>query len=114
MRREFKLDDLTAISAGIPGSISPATGLVRNANSTWMNGRPFQRDLDAALGIKVLIENDANCLALSEAADGAGAEFNTVFAVIIGTGVGGGLIVGGQLITGHNAVGGEWGHNPLP
>lgn len=113
-RAQFLQADIRAIGAGIPGSVSPATSFVRNANSTWINGRPFHRDLEAALGLSVIVENDANCLALSEAADGAGAGFRTVFAVILGTGVGGGLIVDGKLVRGRNAVGGEWGHNPLP
>ncbi len=114
LRSAFGIVNLTSIGAGIPGSISPKTGLVRNANSTWINGQPFQTDLETALGLEVIIENDANCLALSEAADGAGAGFDSVFAVILGTGVGGGLMIGGNLVTGRNAVGGEWGHNPLP
>ncbi len=114
IRAQFNVEHLAAVGAGIPGSISPATGLVRNANSTWINGRPFHRDLETALGLEVVIENDANCLALSEASDGAGAGFGSVFAVILGTGVGGGLTIGGRLVSGRNAVGGEWGHNPLP
>jgi fructokinase len=103
-----------SIGIGIPGSLSPATGLMRNANSTWLNGRPFDRDLETALGRPIRVANDANCLALSEAADGAGAGVSTVFAVILGTGVGGGLVVDGRLIDGSNRIAGEWGHNPLP
>lgn len=114
LRAEYAIADLAAIGAGIPGSISPKTGLVRNANSTWLNGQPFKRDLESALELAVFIENDANCLALSEAVDGAGAGYKTVFAVILGTGVGGGLTISGGLVSGLNAVGGEWGHNPLP
>lgn len=102
------------VGIGIPGSLSPATGLVRNANTQCLNGRPLDRDLAARLGRPVRVSNDANCLALSEAADGAGAGHRVVFAVILGTGVGGGLVVDGRLIEGLNRVGGEWGHNPLP
>ena len=97
-----------------PGSPSPATGLMRNANSTQLNGRAFRQDLEAALGRPVRYANDADCLALSEAADGAGAGFRTVFAVILGTGVGGGIVVEGRLLAGPNAIAGEWGHTPLP
>lgn len=102
------------VGIGIPGSLSPATGLVRNANTRCLNGRPLDRDLEARLGRPVRLSNDANCLALSEAADGAGAGHGVVFAVILGTGVGGGVVVDGRLIEGRNRVGGEWGHNPLP
>jgi fructokinase len=102
------------VGVGIPGSLSPATGLVRNANSTVLNGRPLDRDLEARLGRKVRLSNDANCLAMSEAADGAGAGLGTVFAVILGTGVGGGIAVNGRLLEGPNRVAGEWGHTPLP
>lgn len=102
------------VGLGIPGSLSPSTGTVRNANSTWLNGRTFQQDLAAGLGRQVRIENDANCLALSEAVDGAGAGAEVVFAVIIGTGVGGGLVAHGRPIGGRNGIGGEWGHTPLP
>ncbi len=103
-----------SVGVGLPGMVSPATGLVRNANSTWLNGRPFDRDLAAALGRPIRVENDANCLALSEAADGAGAGCGVVFAAILGTGCGAGIVVDGRLLSGRNAVGGEWGHNPLP
>ena len=102
------------VGVGIPGSLSPATGLVRNANSRALNGRPLDRDLAAALGREVRVTNDANCLAMSEAADGAGAGFRTVFAVILGTGVGGGIVASGRIIDGPNRTGGEWGHTPLP
>ena len=104
----------STVGIGMPGAISPATGLVKNANSTWLNGRPFGRDLSAALSRELRLANDANCLALSEAADGAAAGRSPVFAVILGTGVGGGLAVRGQLVVGANAVAGEWGHNPVP
>ncbi len=99
---------------GIPGSLSPRTGLVRNANSTWLNGRPLHRDLQALPALAGVIENDANCFALSEAADGAGQGHRCVFGVILGTGVGGGLVIDGRSQLGRNAIGGEWGHNPLP
>lgn len=102
------------IGVGMPGAISPATGLVKNANSTWLNGRPFADELPAALGRPVRFENDANCLAVSEARDGAGAGSRVVFAVIVGTGTGGGIALAGQPWIGRNAVAGEWGHNPLP
>jgi fructokinase len=87
---------------------------MKNANSTWLNGRPFDRDLSARLARPVAFANDANCLALSEATDGAGAGAGVVFAVILGTGVGGGVVVNGRVLTGPNAIAGEWGHNPLP
>jgi fructokinase len=102
------------VGIGIPGAISPATGLIKNANSTWLNGRPLAQDLTVRLGRPVRLANDANCLALSEAADGAAAGQPVVFAVIIGTGTGGGLVVNGRTVVGANAIGGEWGHNPLP
>ena len=98
----------------IPGSPSPANGLIRNANSTFINNRPLGADLEARLGRKVRLANDANCLALSEAADGAGAGQPVVFGIIAGTGLGGGLVVNGRLIEGRNGLGGEWGHLPLP
>lgn len=106
----------TGASVGIaaPGSLSPSTGLVRNANTTCLNGRPLLRDLESALGRTVRIENDANCFTLSEARDGAGAGAAVVFGVIVGTGTGGGVIVDGRLLRGANAIAGEWGHNPLP
>jgi fructokinase len=102
------------VGIGMPGAISPATGLVKNANSTWLNGRPLQIDIEAALGRRVRLTNDANCFALSEATDGAGAGAETVFGVIVGTGTGGGVVVQGHVCTGPNAIAGEWGHNPLP
>jgi fructokinase len=111
---EQKLARRCTVGVGIPGTISPATGLVKNANSTWLNGRPLDRDLEAALGRQVRIANDANCFALSEAADGAGKDHRVVFGVILGTGVGGGIVVDGKVLTGPNAIAGEWGHNPLP
>lgn len=102
------------VGVGIPGTVSPATGLVKNANSTWLIGHPFDRDLADVVGRPVRLANDANCFALSEAADGAAAGANVVFGVILGTGVGGGLIIEGKVLTGHNAIAGEWGHNPQP
>ncbi|MCK6450513.1 MAG: ROK family protein [Alphaproteobacteria bacterium] len=102
------------VGVGIPGAISPATGLVKNANTTCLIGHALDRDLGAALGRPVRLANDANCFALSEATDGAAAGAGVVFGVIIGTGCGGGLVVGGRVLAGHNAVAGEWGHNPLP
>jgi fructokinase len=98
----------------MPGSLSPASGLVQNANSTWLNGRPFGRDLEAHLSRPVRLANDANCFALSEAVDGAGAGARSVLGVILGTGCGGGLVYDGALIDGPRGIGGEWGHNPLP
>jgi fructokinase len=103
-----------SVGVGIPGALSRTTGLVKNANSTWLNGRPLKQDLEQALGREVKLENDANCFALSEAADGAGKGARVVFGVILGTGVGGGIVVDGKLLTGVNAIAGEWGHNPLP
>lgn len=104
----------SAVGVGLPGSPSPATGLMRNANSVWLNGRPFGVDLARALGRPVKLANDANCFALSEAVDGAGAGLPVVFGVIVGTGCGGGVVVDGRLVEGANGVGGEWGHTPLP
>ena len=103
-----------SVGIGIPGTIVPHTGLVKNANSVWLNGQPLQRDLEQRLGRPVRIMNDANCFALSEAADGAAAGANVVFGVILGTGVGGGIVVGGVALGGANLIAGEWGHNPLP
>lgn len=102
------------VGIGIPGTISPESGLVKNANSLWLIGKPFDRDLEAALERPVRLANDANCFALSEAVDGSGAGFHCVFGVILGTGVGGGGVIDGKLLTGANAIAGEWGHNPLP
>jgi fructokinase len=102
------------VGIGMPGTISPATGLVKNANSTWLNGRPLREDLVERLRRPVRLANDANCFALSEAVDGAGAGKHVVFGVIIGTGTGGGIVAGGKALIGANAIAGEWGHNPLP
>jgi fructokinase len=102
------------VGVGMPGVISPASGLVKNANSTWLNGRPLGRDLQQRLGRPVRFANDANCFALSEATDGAAAGAGVVFGVIVGTGTGGGVVVHQRVHTGANAIAGEWGHNPLP
>jgi len=103
------------IGVGHPGALSPATGLIKNANSTRLNGHPLDRDLERALGRDdVRLSNDANCFAVSEAADGAGAGFPIVFGVILGTGVGGGIVIDGKPLVGAQAIGGEWGHNALP
>lgn len=102
------------VGVGTPGSVVPATGRMHNANSRWLNGRALPRDLEAALGRRPRVANDADCLALSEALDGAGVGAASVFAVILGTGVGGGLVVDGHLVSGPNGLTGEWGHTPLP
>jgi len=109
---ELQTTDFT-LGIGIPGAISPATGLIKNANTTCLIGKDFQGDLQQRLQRPVRLANDADCLALSEASDGAGAGYATVFAVIIGTGCGGGWVVNGRLLGGPNAIAGEWGHNPL-
>ena len=114
LRIEQETGTRGSVGAGIPGSISGRTGLVKNANSTWLNGQPLQRDISAVLGREVRVANDANCLAVSEATDGAAAGKGVVFGVILGTGCGGGLAVHGHIHAGANGVGGEWGHNPLP
>jgi fructokinase len=103
-----------SVGVGIPGTVVQATGLVKNANSTWLNGQPLKHDLSAALGREVRCANDANCLAVSEATDGAAANLHVVFAVILGTGCGGGIAINGRAHVGPNGVAGEWGHNPLP
>jgi fructokinase len=103
-----------SVGLAIPGTVSRLTGLVKNANSIWLNGMPFSRDLETALKRPVRLANDANCFALSEATDGAGAGEKIVFGVILGTGVGGGVVVDGKVLEGAHGIGGEWGHNPLP
>jgi fructokinase len=113
-RIEQDLSVRASVGVGIPGTISAATGLVKNANSTWLIGRPMQRDLEATLARPVRLANDANCFALSEATDGAAAGAETVFGVILGTGVGGGIVVARKLLAGADAIAGEWGHNSLP
>jgi fructokinase len=102
------------VGIGIPGTISTATGLVKNANSTWLIGKPLQRDIEARLARPVRVANDANCFAMSEATDGAAAGVEIVFGVIVGTGTGAGIVVRGQVLTGVNGIAGEWGHNALP
>jgi fructokinase len=114
MSAEAAVGGPCTVGIGMPGAISPATGLVKNANSTWLIGQPFHRDLARALGREVRLANDANCLAVSEAVDGAAAGARVVFGVIVGTGTGGGIAVDGAVVTGANAIAGEWGHNPLP
>lgn len=111
---ERALGPAQGVGIGIPGTISPATGLVKNANSERLNGNPFDQDVGARLGRQVRVSNDANCFAMSEAADGAGAGANCVFGVIIGTGCGGGIVVGGRVLEGRQRIAGEWGHTPLP
>ena len=114
LQMESQLETHATVGVGIPGTISRLTGTVKNANSTWMIGRPFDKDLSVALGREVRCANDANCLAVSEATDGAGAGQRVVFAVILGTGVGGGIAFEGRVHNGYNGVAGEWGHTTLP
>jgi fructokinase len=111
---ENRLGRRGSVGLAIPGTVSRLTGLIKNANSIWLNGKPFAHDLEAALGRPVRLANDANCFALSEAANGAGAGCGVVFGVILGTGTGGGVVVNGQVVAGAHGIGGEWGHNPLP
>src|SRR5881296_4532796 len=111
---EGTADQAARVGVGIPGTVVPRTGLVKNANSTWLNGQALERDLAGRLGRPVRVMNDANCFALSEATDGAAAGAQVVFGVILGTGVGGGIVVDGRCLSGANLIAGEWGHNPLP
>ena len=111
---ERDVGTVRSIGVGHPGALSPRTGLIKNANSTWLNGRPLGDDLARVLDRPVPLANDADCFALSEAIDGAAAGAAIVFGVIVGTGTGGGIVVGGRLLSGPNAITGEWGHNPLP
>src|SRR5438876_3643697 len=111
---EKELGASGTVGIGTPGAISPATGLIKNANSTVLIGHAFDKDLRSALDREVRLSNDANCFALSEAVDGAGAGAEIVFGVIIGTGTGGGIAVRGKILTGVNGIAGEWGHNPIP
>jgi len=111
---EAELGQTCSIGIAMPGALSPASGLIKNANSTCLIGHPFDRDLEAALGRAVRLANDADCFALSEAVDGAAAGARSVFGAILGTGVGGGIVIAGRLLAGANAIAGEWGHNPLP
>jgi fructokinase len=112
-RAEAKVGAGGTVGVGIPGAESLATGLIKNANSTWLIGQPLRADLESALGRPVRLANDANCFALSEATDGAAAGAAVVFGVILGTGVGGGIVVRGEVLAGANAIAGEWGHNTL-
>ena len=111
---ELEIGRQATVGVGMPGAISPASGLIKNANSTWLIGRPLAVDLERALGRPVRLANDANCFALSEAVDGAAAGAEVVFGVIVGTGTGAGIVVRGRPLTGPNAIAGEWGHNPMP
>mgnify|MGYP003664890849 FL=1 len=111
---ESDQSETCTVGIGIPGTIAPDTGLVKNANSTWLIGKPLDHDLMHALHRPVRLANDADCFAISEAIDGAAAGFRTVFGVILGTGVGGGIVINHQLLAGPNAIAGEWGHNPMP
>jgi len=111
---EAALGARASLGIGIPGAPSQVTGRVKNANSTWLIGKPLRQDLETALGREVRLANDANCFALSEATDGAGQGARVVFGVILGTGVGGGIVVDGKILVGPNLIAGEWGHNPLP
>ncbi len=114
VRNEAGAKDDVTVGVGIPGAISPSTGLIKNANSTWLIGHALDKDLEEALRLPVRLANDANCFAVSEATDGAGEGYRIVFGVILGTGVGGGISIDGRAHTGVNAIAGEWGHNPLP
>ena len=114
LEAEKELKSKATVGVGIPGSQSRVTGLIKNANSTCLIGHDLKGDLEKALGREVRIENDANCFALSEATDGAGKGAKVVFGVILGTGVGAGIVVNGEVLVGPNAIAGEWGHNPLP
>ncbi|MDH5393370.1 MAG: ROK family protein [Gammaproteobacteria bacterium] len=111
---EDGLNDVASIGICTPGAISPATGLLKNSNTVCMNGKPVNKDLVSLLGREIRIANDANCFALSEAVDGAAAGSKVVFGVIVGTGTGGGVVINQNVLTGRHAIGGEWGHNPLP
>src|SRR5690242_9642938 len=113
-RVEVEVGQRGTIGVGTPGAIAPDTGLLRNSNSTVLNAKPLQRDLEWMLGREIRIANDANCLALSEAVDGAGSDARVVFAAVLGTGVGGGVAVDKRVLSGRNNIAGEWGHNPVP
>jgi len=111
---EQTLKQNVSVGIGTPGAVSPATGLIKNSNSTWLNGKPLHKDLESVLNRPVRIANDANCFTLSEAVDGAAKDYDVVFGVIIGTGTGGGITVNKHMLVGQNAIAGEWGHNALP
>jgi fructokinase len=111
---EIAVGKRSSVGVGTPGALSPATGRIRNSNSLCLNGQPLKDDLERVIGREIRIENDANCFALSEAIDGAARKCASAFGVILGTGVGGGIVICGRVVTGANAIAGEWGHNPLP
>ena len=111
---EREVGEACTVGIGTPGAISPATGVLKNSNSVWLNGKPFKGDVENVLERNVRIANDANCFALSEATDGSARGADVVFGVIVGTGTGAGIVFNGHLLTGPNAIAGEWGHNPLP
>lgn len=111
---ETELGCAATVGIGTPGAVSRNAGMMKNCNSTWLNGKPFKLDMEAMLRREIRISNDANCFALSEAVDGAGANAKTVFGAILGTGTGAGIVIGGHLLEGINGIAGEWGHNPLP
>ncbi len=111
---EAEFGEKGSVGVAMPGSLSPKTGVMRNANTVVLNGKPFDRDLEKFLGRPIRMENDANCLTLSEAIDGAAAGEHCIFGVILGTGVGGGLVIDRKLVSGRNRIAGEWGHNPMP
>ena len=113
-RTENRIGQTCTVGIGMPGAASRDTGLVKNANSTWLIGKPLQKDLETALDRPIRLQNDANCFAVSEAVDGAGQNAEIVFGVILGTGVGAGIAIRGECLEGRNAIAGEWGHNPLP
>lgn len=114
LQADTGLSEAAGVGIAMPGSIAPRTGTVQNANSTWLNGRALGADLTDALGRAPRLANDANCFALSESEDGAAAGAHSVFGVILGTGCGGGIVIGGRIVDGPRGIGGEWGHNPLP
>lgn len=111
---QAEYDSSATVGIATPGALSARTGLLRNSNSVALNGKPLDRDISSALGLPVRLENDANCLAISEAVDGAGADHRVVFGAILGTGVGGGIVIDKRMLPGLNRIAGEWGHNPLP
>lgn len=114
LEADYHVQEITRVGIGIPGALSEQTGLVKNANSTWLIGKPLKSDLEYSLKRRIKIENDANCFTISEAVDGAGAQAQIVFGVILGTGVGGGITINANSLRGINLITGEWGHNPLP
>ena len=111
---ESQFEKVDEIGIGMPGAISIDSSLVKNANSIWLNNKPLKKDLESSLNKRIKLENDANCFALSEAVDGAGKDYEVVFGVILGTGVGGGIVINKKIIQGYNKIGGEWGHISLP